>query len=650
MAELDELSHWRIELDASDIAWLIIDRAGEDTNTLGREVLEEFDRIVSALTTATPAGVILMSGKSSGFIAGADIREFDQLSDSAEVAAEIEAVHALFQRFEDLACYKVAAIDGFCLGGGLELALCCNYLIATDNAETRIGLPEIKLGIFPGFGGSVRLSHRIGAAKALPLMLTGKLLKPTAARAQGVIDAITGRHGSLRWDALRAVQRKRESRHPTALERLTNLRPAREVLSRVMLRQTAARARRQHYPAPFRLIESWREHGGDKRAQFASEAREVGKLMVSPTAVGLRRVFNLMELLKRSGKSVDFPVRRVHVIGAGVMGGDIAAWCVQQGLEVTLQDRGMEFIAPALERAHKQFARRLRDGELIAAKSRLIADLDGKGVGRADVVLEAIIEDTEIKKALLSSLEPRMRAGAILATNTSSIPLEDLAPALSDPSRLVGLHFFNPVAKMPLLEVVCGDATDSAVLQRGLAFGQRIGKLPLAVKSSPGFLVNRVLSPYMLRALSLHYDAGAGCENLDEAALRFGMPMGPVELADVVGLDVCLKVSDTLNVPESLRVRISEKVDAGKLGKKSGEGYYRWEKGKPVKTSPDADVAELAKLEAALLEPFYEECRACLADGVVDSVDELDAGIIFGTGFAPFKGGPMYHLNSGENT
>ncbi|MEM9604192.1 MAG: 3-hydroxyacyl-CoA dehydrogenase NAD-binding domain-containing protein [Pseudomonadota bacterium] len=649
MAQLEGLAHWRCDVDAAGVAWLVIDRAGEDTNTLGRDVLDEFGRVLTALEADTPAGLVLMSGKASGFIAGADIREFDHLTSASEVTAGITEAHALFQRFEDLRCHKVAAIDGFCLGGGLELALCCDYLIATDDPKTRIGLPEVKLGIFPGFGGSVRLTHRIGAAKAMPLMLAGKLLKPSAARAQGVIDAVSKRHGSLRWDALNAVQRKRKSVHPTQLERLTNSRPAREALSRVMVKQTAAKAREAHYPAPFRLIESWRAHGGDKRAQFAAEADEVGKLMVGPSARGLRRVFNLMESLKRSGKTVDFPVRRVHVVGAGVMGGDIAAWCVQQGLEVTLQDREMRFIEPALKRAHKQFARRLRGGALVAAKARLIPDLEGNGVPRADVVIEAIIEDAEIKQTLFKALEPRMRADAVLATNTSSIPLESLTPALQDPTRLVGLHFFNPVAKMPLLEVVRGDQTDPVVVQRGLAFGQRIGKLPLAVKSSPGFLVNRVLSPYMLKAVDLHLEKGIKLENLDEAALRFGMPMGPVELADVVGLDVCQKVAETLSAPAALQARIGEFVSAGKLGKKSGEGNYRWEKGKAVKQPFDADAAALDEIEQALLEPFYDECQACLRDGVVESEDELDAGIVFGTGFAPFRGGPLFHLSSGDH-
>jgi len=398
VTDLDSLAHWRYSVDDSGVGWLLIDRADEETNSLGRAVMDELDRVVTYLEANLPKGLVLMSGKSSGFIVGADIREFDDYTDVVEVNGLITGAHELFQRFEDLGCYKVVAIDGFCLGGGLELALCCDYLIATDSDSTRIGLPEIKLGIFPGFGGSVRLTRRIGGAKAMPLMLTGRFLKAGAAR----------------------------------------------------------KARPDHYPAPFALIESWRAHAGDRKAHFVSEAAEVAKLAVGDTARGLRRVFHLMEDLKRTGKSVDFDLRRVHVIGAGVMGGDIAAWCVQQGLEVTLQDREMRFIEPAIKRAHKQFARRLKGGALVAAKARLIPDLEGAGVRRADVVIEAIIEDAEIKRTLFKSLEPQMRSDAVLATNTSSIPLEELTSALENPSRLIGLHFFNPVAKMPLLEVVRG--------------------------------------------------------------------------------------------------------------------------------------------------------------------------------------------------
>ncbi len=649
MTDIGNLAHWRYSVDEDGVGWLVIDRAGEDVNSLSRALLDEFDQVVSHLEAHTPAGLVVMSGKASGFILGVDIREFDDYTDASEVEHLINGVHRSLQRFEDLRCYKVAAIDGACVGGGLEFALCCDHLVATDSSSTRIGLPEVKLGIYPGFGGSVRLTRRIGGAKALPLMLTGRLLKPAAARAQGVIDAVSARHGSLRWDALRAVRRARPSRHPTRLARLSNTRPAREALARVMVKQTAAKARPAHYPAPFKLIEAWRAHGGDRAAHFRSEALTVSKLAMGETSKGLRRVFHLMESLKRSGKDIDFDVQRVHVIGAGVMGGDIAAWCVQQGMEVTLQDRDASYIEAALKRAHKQFSRRLRGGALVAAKARLIGDLDGKGVARADVVIEAIIEDVEIKRSLFASLEPQMRDDAVLATNTSSIPLESLSSALTDPSRLIGLHFFNPVAKMPLLEVVRGEQSDPAMVQRGLAFGQRIGKLPLAVKSSPGFLVNRVLSPYMLKAMSLHLDEGITLANIDEAALRFGMPMGPVELADVVGLDVCQKVSETLGAPAPLRDRLAGFVAAGKLGKKSGEGNYRWEKGSAVKSAPDAEDAEFARIEEALLQPFFDECRACLEDEVVEDSDQLDAGIIFGTGFAPFRGGPMHHLQSGES-
>ena len=351
------------------------------------------------------------------------------------------------------------------------------------------------------------------------------------------------------------------------------------------------------------------------------------------------------------GKKNAFKARRAHVIGAGVMGGDIAAWCVLQGLEVTLQDREMKYIEPALNRAYKLFSRKLKTpARVAAAKSRLIADVDGLGVARADVVIEAIFENTEAKCKLFREIEPKMKKDAILATNTSAIPLADLSGVLETPSRLIGLHFFNPVAKMPLVEVVHDENTDPIQIERGAAFCGQIDRFPLPVKSKPGFLVNRVLSPYMLAAMQIHRSRKVPMEALDKAATDFGMPMGPVELADTVGLDVGLNVMGMLGGEESKEdaALLKAFVDKGKLGKKSGEGFYVWKKGKPVKNAEAVEGINLKSLGEELMAPYFEECRACLADEIVANRDLLDAGMIFGTGFAPFRGGPMYYLEQQE--
>ena len=462
---------------------------------------------------------------------------------------------------------------------------------------------------------------------------------------------MVGAHASLRWAARRAVLGKRKSQGAGRLERLTNTLPLRALLAPIMSRQVARKARPEHYPAPYRLIELWRRHGGDFSAVLEGEAVGVGELMVGPSARNLRRVFGLMEQLKGLAKSgpeaKDFKPQRVHVIGAGVMGGDIAAWCVTRGLEVTLQDRGLEYIEPALVRARALFRKRLKKSHLVkSAETRLIADPEGKGIPRADVVIEAIYENAEAKQDLLRRIEPRMQADAVLATNTSAIPLATLASVLSRPERLIGLHFFNPVAQMPLVEVVRDDQTEADFVSRGCAFVGRIGKFPLTVRSAPGFLVNRVLAPYLMEALTAHQE-GVPKETLDHAALAFGMPMGPVELADTVGLDVCLQVAGILSDDASPEARdhLRTLVAAGHLGKKSGQGLYRWDKGKPVKQKQAPSTMDTVALGERLIEPLLRECQRCEAEQIVDNADLLDAGVIFGTGFAPFRGGPLHYLS-----
>jgi len=650
MTNLPAVEHWRVQTDSEGIAWLDADRAGEDANSLHEPMLNELSVILDYFLSERPTGIVLGSAKSSGFIAGADIREFEHHSDANQVSALITVAHQLFQKLEDMPVPTVCAIDGFCLGGGLELALCCDYLIATDSDKTRIGLPEVKLGIFPGFGGSVRLPRRIGAHQAMPLMLTGRMLKPAAARGMGIVDELVSRHGNLHWSARKAIMKKRRSRKPGALVKLSNSALARPILANMMRKQTAAKARREHYPSPFQLIDTWAAHGAmnNRKAHFAAEADAVGELMVGDSSKGLRRVFNLMEAMKTAAKASDFKARRVHVIGAGVMGADIAAYCAMRGLEVTLQDREQEFIDAAIKRVDKVFKKRVKKaGELIALRARLQGDLAGRGVSRADVVIEAIIEDAQIKRNLFASLEPQLKADAVLASNTSSLRLEEINTSLQDPSRLIGLHFFNPVAMMPLVEVIHGEGTSQQMVERGLAFGSQISKMPLAVKSSPGFLVNRVLAPYMTKALELHVEQGESLQDIDEAALAFGMPMGPLELSDVVGIDVCLKVSENLGASEKMLALMRDSIAKGHLGKKSGQGLFAWEKGKVVKAKSTVSKAKLDELAKPMIDCFIQECLAVESEGLVGDSDLLDAGIIFGTGFAPFRGGPLhYHKNT----
>lgn len=443
----------------------------------------------------------------------------------------------------------------------------------------------------------------------------------------------------------------KRSKGPGLIDNLTNLGPARRLLAGQMRKKTSRKATKEHYPAPYSLIDLWQKHGGDRGKMMREEAKAVGELMVSSQAEGLRRVFSLMERLKEEGKQSDFQARNVHVVGAGVMGGDIAAWCVLRGLTVSLQDREMEHIEPALKRAQKLFKKNLRDpAKVKAAMDRLQPDIDGARAARADVVIEAIFEDLEAKQSLFKAIEPQLKPDAILATNTSAIPLEDIASVLKNPERLIGLHFFNPVPKMPLVEVVAGEKSDKESLKKGAAFCSQISRLPLPVRSSPGFLVNRVLAPYMVESLTLHLE-GTPFEAIDAAAEAFGMPMGPVELADTVGLDVGLSVVSILEGGETEKEEafLKKYVDAGKLGKKTGQGIYSWENDKPQKNHEAVQGHDLAAIAQRLIKAYTDECEKTLKEKIVADEDLLDAGMVFGTGFAPFRGGLMHYLEYADN-
>jgi 3-hydroxyacyl-CoA dehydrogenase / enoyl-CoA hydratase / 3-hydroxybutyryl-CoA epimerase len=641
-------SNWKAETDAEGIVVLTLDRADASVNALNHAVLEELSQIVERLSFEPPKGVVIRSGKANGFIAGADIHEFETFEKHGTVLANIEFGQRVFQNLARLRCPTVAAIHGYCMGGGTEMSLACRYRVATRDASTRIGLPEVMLGIHPGWGGTARLPRLIGAPQALQIMLTGKPLSAEAAKSLGVVDALTS--PELLLDSAKEQIRHPHTRPPG--QRLkawaTNIWPVRQILAPIVRKQAAAKARPDQYPAPFALIEVWRRGGPSITQRLKIEARSVAKLAQTPAARNLVRVYFLQERLKGLGSGVDAAIKRVHVVGAGVMGGDIAAWCAYRGFDVTLQDREMKFIQPALDRAQEMFAKRLKTPERIRPVSdRLKADVEGKGVADADLLIEAIFENKEAKEELYQKNEPSMKATALLATNTSSIPLDELRSVVKAPARFLGLHYFNPVAQMPLVEIVRHDKLDPTNEKRALAFCKAIDKLPVPVKGTPGFLVNRILMPYLLESMRMLKEGIPG-PVLDKAAKKFGMPMGPIELADTVGLDVAQSVGKEvgpflgLDIPDGL----DELVAAGKKGKKTGEGLYKWENGKPVKPQVDPNYQPPADITDRMILPMLNESVSCLNDNVVDDADLLDAGVIFGTGFAPFRGGPIQHIRS----
>lgn len=637
---------WQKTIDHDDIVCLSLDVPESRTNIITAAVIAALSDELESLYSAPPRGLIIRSNKQNGFIAGADINTFAEQHSVEETTEVLRQVHAVFTRLENLPCPTVALIHGFCLGGGLELALACHYRIADDAPSTRIGLPEVKLGIHPGYGGSVRLIDLIGVIPAMTMMLTGRTLSAQAAKKLTVIDRCVPTRQLLKQARDLILNPPGRQMSPT-YQRCLSASALRPLIGHFLRRQTAKKVQEKHYPAPFALIDCWQKQPQHREDYFAAEALSVAKLIQTDQAQNLVRLFLLQDRLKAFAKASDFKAQHVHVIGAGIMGGDIAAWCALKGLTVSLQDQSADRIAPALARANTLFIRQLKQAHLIqAALDRLSPDVAGQGIARADVVIEAIFEDLAAKKALFEQIEPQLQAHALLASNTSSIPLEALADGLDHPERLVGLHFFNPVAKMQLVEIVHGETTAPQWSQQAAAFTRQIGRLPLPVKSSPGFLVNRILMPYLLEAVQL-VEEGVSATIVDHVAMAFGMPMGPIELADTVGLDICLSVATMLapaldlDVPPQLATLVSE----GHLGRKSGQGFYHYDgQDRQAMVTVSTQMIAHDVIQQRLISRLVNECISCLADHIVEDADLIDAGMVFATGFAPFRGGPMHYL------
>ncbi len=636
--------HWRLARDEDDTAWLVLDRRDSSVNTLDEAVLEELAEITAELRRRPPRALVLRSAKPAGFCVGADVGMFREAESADSVVHQLQRAHEVVDGFEDIAIPRIAVLHGACLGGGLELALACDYRIAIEGAM--LGFPEVQLGLHPGLGGTFRSSRQINPLQAMKLMLTGKPVPAERARKLGLVDAVTcERHVRTAVSAAGegALARASRPRYCGLLEQ----RWSRDLAARRMMAQTRQRVSRDHYPAPFQLIELWRRHGGNRAAMQVAETESFARLVTSPAGQNLVRVFFLREALKRQASGEQAAVEHVHVVGAGAMGGDIAAWCALRGLRVTLADTRAEVIADAVRRA-AELCRSKHRGNAATREvlDRLIPDPAGDGVRHADLLIEAVPEKTEIKRAVYAQLQKQMKPAAILATNTSSIPLETLREDIERPENFVGLHFFNPVSRMQLVEVVAHDRASAASLARARAFTAAIDRLPVPVQSAPGFLVNRVLTPYLLEAMCM-LDEGMAPETLDQAALDFGMPMGPAEMADQVGLDICVDVADMLRqqladeplleVPAWLR----DKVESGATGRKAGRGLYRWSDSGPEKKGGAARAP--ADTADRLLLPLLNACVTCLRQQVVADADILDAAVIFGTGFAPFRGGPLHY-------
>ncbi|MCO6187730.1 3-hydroxyacyl-CoA dehydrogenase NAD-binding domain-containing protein [Rhizobium sp. L1K21] len=644
-AEKQNFGNWWLGRDDDNVAWAIVDKKNARANTLSQDVLADLEKVLDALETSLPKALMIRSAKSGGFIAGADIGEFRQVTDPAQVEERLRKGHAILDRLEALSCPTIAVVHGYALGGGFELALACDHRVAVTGAS--FGFPEVRLGLHPGLGGTFRLTELIDPIEAMTMMLTGKTAHTQKAKSLGIVEVITEeRHVRA---AIAALVKKRPGGRSRGLKAMAfNLETARQLAARQMSAKVEEKAPREHYPAPHELIDIWVEHGHNRKKMQEAEINSFARLLLSDTAQNLIRVFFLREKLKANsgGKS---SVAHVHVVGAGTMGAEIAAVCAMKGLTVSLSDPDHQALGRAVKKAGKIASDAHLSGiQVRDVLDRLMPDPKQYGLARADLVIEAAPEKVELKKELLASIEARAPGHAIIATNTSSLELPELVSALRAPERFAGLHFFNPVSKLELVEVVSHPGSSAKTLADLNAFVGAIDHLAVPVKSYPGFLVNRILTPYLLEAAIL-LEEGHEPELIDRVAQEFGMAMGPLEVADRVGLDICLHVAkslrDNLDTPVAdIPAKLKEKVDAGHLGEKTGRGIYKWKDGKPEKSGVGGEAPEY--MEDRLILPMLNAAVECLREKVVSDSDTLDAAMIFASGFAPFLGGPIHYAKT----
>lgn len=632
-----DLMHWRANVDEDSIAWLRLQTDGKSVNVLTHAVMAELESLIDQLESSENLnGVGLLSGKPGGFIYGADINEFETLKTADDVAVHMRYVHSLFNRIEALPVPSCVGVDGIAVGGGLEIALVFDRLFVSSSHKTKLGFPEVNLGIMPGYGGTGRAYCRIGTKAVLDMMVSGHPLGSQDAIKTGLADEMVDNADDLEQTMREWILGcKREKPILSQLETTPNAEAIAAARDKYL-----KRVRADHTPAPAAIIDHVENFGHDRTAMSAGEIDIFPNLLVGSASKNLRRVFYLTDAVRKSARGVS-GIERLHVVGAGVMGGDIAAIGAMAGLDVTLADMNGAAIKNAITRAAKLFERRLKNEDKVAAAlERLRSDPDGQGAADADLVIEAVAEKLDVKQAVFQNLENVCKTGAILATNTSAIPLEDIATALNTPERLIGLHFFNPVPVLPLVEVIWSKYSDQDMVNRGMQFAGQIGKMPVRCKSAPGFLVNRALLPYIFKAI----EAVAGGENadhIDEALVDFGMPMGPVELADQIGLDVCLDAGIVLGIAPAAKTLLDEKCKAGTIGRKSGSGFYEWDGNQAIRARQSQDPGVMASIAKSMLTPMIEECRQAVDEQVVDSADSADAGMIFGIGFPGFRGGPL---------
>ncbi len=669
---------WRLETPGGGaIGVLAIDSPGQKVNVLSGAAIEELGQQLERIPHLGLSGLVVTSGKPRTFVAGADVREIQGIDTIDDGSLKAARGQAIFQRLASLPYPTLAAIDGLCLGGGTELALACRYRVASDFERTFLGLPEVRLGILPGFGGSTRLPRLLGLPAALDLILTGKTVDGARAFKLGLVDDVLPKEDfvarAVRWlstrldaSAFEKVRRERRKRRAGPPAWLLEGNPLGRALVFSQARKGVLRETHGHYPAPLKVLEILpRTSRGPVSEALALEARAVGELLVTPEHKNLLSIFFLTEGAKKDPPTPHaVEVKACGVLGAGVMGGGIAYALADAGIEVRLKDVAPEAVGRGLRAACDLYLKRVRRRRMKpAAMNRSMARISGgtddAGFARLDVVIEAIVEKMEAKQDALVALEARLPAHAILMTNTSSLDIDVMASKLARPERLAGLHFFNPVDKMPLVEIIIGPRTSPEAWETALELARRLGKTPVVVKNAPGFLVNRILMPYLNEGLHL-FREGVQIEALDQAMVDFGMPMGPLRLLDEIGLDVADKVSHILGAAFGDRVEpagvLEAMVAGGRMGRKGKLGFYRY---RDAASTPDPAIYPLADRPSRdvitagpdawrerMVLAMVNEAARCLEEAVVESPAQVDLAMIMGTGFPPFRGGLLRHADT----
>lgn len=661
-----------LELRDDQVAVIHINVPGESMNTLKASFASEVTHVLQEIEQQRDLqGVVIISDKPGSFVAGADIGMIDACDNAADAESLARQGQAMFDRIEGLKIPVVAAIDGACLGGGLELALACHYRVATDNPRTVIGLPEVQLGLLPGSGGTQRLPRLIGIQKALPLILTGKQLRAKQAKKLGIVDDVVPATILLEAAVKRVLSSKakvRKAKLPVMHRLLEGTGVGRGIIFSKAREQAQAKAK-GNYPAVDHIIDTI-AHGAEKgfQAGLEREAKAFGELAMTPVSRELRQIFFATTEMKKetgAGDTKPRPVQHVGILGGGLMGGGIAyVTAAKAGLPARIKDIREEGIVHALRYSYELLSKKVKRkhltrAELEATMLRLSGSLNYSGFAKTDVVIEAVFEDLSLKQKMVAEIEAVTGPDTIFASNTSSLPITQIAAHAQRPENVIGLHYFSPVDKMPLAEIITHPQTSAETIATTVALAKRQGKTPIVVKDGAGFYVNRILAPYMNEAARLVLD-GEPIERVDQALVQFGFPVGPMKLMDEVGIDVAAKVAPILANELGERFRaptaFEKLIEDNRKGKKNQKGFYTYQGKKAGKLvdesvypllgiSPSAklDDAEMAQRTVLLM---LNEAAYCLAEGVIRSARDGDIGAIFGIGFPPFRGGPFRYMDA----